>query len=218
MPRSPKKATASKGLYSVHPGVLMIHKWIEELPAKTGNSLPQWISLVQKQGPTGKKERVDWLKKKHGFGTNSAGWIAMRAQGPGDRGIEEDSPEEYLRAAEQYVEKMFAEKEALRPLYDELLRLGLGLGNDVKACPCTTIVPLYREHVFAQIKPTTRTRIDLGLALGDLKATGRLIDTGGFAKKDRITHRLPIASLADINKEVRDWLRRAYERDSSAGK
>jgi hypothetical protein len=74
-------------------------------------------------------------------------------------------------------------------------------------------VSLYRNHVFAQIKPTTRTRIDMGFALGDTKATGRLIDTGGFAKKDRITHRIPIAGLADIDAEVEEWMRAAYERD-----
>ena len=83
-----------------------------------------------------------------------------------------------------------------------------------KACPCSTIVPLYRNHVFAQIKPTTQTRIDMGFALGDLKATGRLIDTGGFAKKDRITHRIPITSAADIDDEVKHWLRVAYDRDA----
>src|SRR3954465_5876238 len=92
------------------------------------------------------------------------------------------------------------------PLYDRLLKLGLGIGKDVKACPCQTIVPLYRNHVFAQIKPTTRTRIDFGLALGDTKAKGRLIDTGGFAKKDRITHRFEITSLKDIDDEVKRWL------------
>jgi len=32
-----------------------------------------------------------------------------------------------------------------------------------------TIVPLYREHVFAQIKATTNSRIDLGLALTHYK-------------------------------------------------
>jgi len=48
---------------------------------------------------------------------------------------------------------MFAgPKEALRPLYDELLKLGRSLGKDVKVCPCQTMVPLYRNHVFAQIK------------------------------------------------------------------
>ncbi|PYT26441.1 MAG: hypothetical protein DMG57_21500 [Acidobacteria bacterium] len=44
---------------------------------------------------------------------------------------------------------------------------------------------MYRNHVFAQIKPTTRTRIDFGLALKDRKTPNRLIDTGGFVKKDR---------------------------------
>ena len=48
----------------------------------------------------------------------------------------------------------------------------------------------------------------------DTPATGRLIDTGGFAKKDRITHRIPIASLAEIDGEVRRWLRTAYEMDA----
>ena len=75
-----------------------------------------------------------------------------------------------------------------------LLALGRSLGSDVKVCPCKTIVPLYRKHVFAQIKPTTRTRIDLGLALKDTKVPKRLIDTGGLAKKDRITHRIEITS------------------------
>ena len=66
------------------------------------------------------------------------------------------------------------------------------MGADVKACPCKTMVPLYREHVFAQIKPTTNTRIDLGFALAHYKGKlpKRIVDTGGLAKKDRITHRI----------------------------
>jgi hypothetical protein len=137
-------------------------------------------------------------------------WIAERAVAKSD---DFGSPEAYLVAAERYVEDMYKGKEALRPIYDALLKLGLGLGKDAKACPCTTLVPLYRKHVFAQIKPATRTRIDLGFALGSRPAEGRLIDTGGFAKKDRITHRIPISSLAEIDDEVKHWLRTAFEED-----
>lgn len=123
-------------------------------------------------------------------------------------------PAAYLTAAERYVEEMFiGAKAALRPLYEQLLRLAFELGADVKACPCKTIVPLYRKHVFAQIKPSTNTRIDLGFALGARRAEGRLIDTGGFVKKDRITHRIPISSPPDIDNEVKRWLRLAYEED-----
>ncbi len=214
MARVAKKA-AGRPLYSVHPGVLMVQKWIAELKGKTGRSLEEWVALVKASGPSDEKACRAWLKEAHGFGSNSAWWLAERALARDDKGITEDDPESYLKAAEVYVEEMFAGPRAgLRPLYDELLALGLGLGDDVKACPCKTIVPLYRNHVFAQIKPATRTRIDLGFALGDAPATGRLIDTGGFQKKDRITHRIPIAAPAEIDGEVQRWLKAAYERDA----
>lgn len=204
----PKK----QSVYSVHPGVLMTQKWIAELKAKTGRSLEEWLKLIKKSGPKDEKARREWLKTEHGLGTNSASWLAERAEG---KGSETGDPDEYLKAAEGYVETMFSgNKEALRPIYDALLKLGLGIGNEAKACPCQTIVPLYRNHVFAQIKPTTRTRIDFGFALGDLKGAGRLIETGGFAKKDRITHRIAITSLEDIDDEVKHWLKSAYDRDA----
>ncbi|MGC1620335.1 MAG: DUF5655 domain-containing protein, partial [Candidatus Acidiferrum sp.] len=106
-------------------------------------------------------------------------------------------------------------KEKLRPIYQELLRLGKSMGADVKACPCKTMVPLYREHVFAQIKPTTNARIDLGFALTHYKGKlpKRIIDTGGMAKKDRITHRIRIESVDEIDAEVKRWLKTAYELD-----
>jgi hypothetical protein len=168
--------------------------------------------VVKTSGPGTEKNLREWLKQEFKLGANSAWWIAERAAG---KGSETDDPEAYLRAAEQYVERMYSGRKAvLRPLYDKLLVLGLSMGRDAKACPCETMVPLYRRHVFAQIKPTTQTRIDMGFALGALKAEGRLVETGGFAKKDRITHRIGISSPADIDGEVKRWLRVAYEGDA----
>ena len=215
----PRVSKPRKTLYGVHPAVAMMQKWIAELPAKTGRSLEQWIDLVQTEGPPAAADRREWLKNEHGLGTNAAWWIAERADPDFDPGLADDDPEKYLQAAERYVAEMFAgSKAGLRPLYDRLLQLGLGLAKDVKACPCKTIVPLYRQHVFAEIKPATRTRIDFGLALG--KATeplpARLIDTGGKAKKDRITHRFAITRVEEIDAEVERWLRRAYELDGLA--
>lgn len=204
-------ATKSHGRYSVHPGVAQIKKWVDEMPQKTGRSLEEWLALTKKSGPASEKERLQWLKKEHGLGTNSAAWIAGRLEG---KNTEEDSPEAYLKTAAEWVEAQYSGARAgLRPLYEELLKLGLGLSKDVMACPCKTMVPLYRKHVFAQIKPATNSRIDLGFALGNVKTPTRLIDTGGFAKKDRITRRIEIKSKPDIDDEVRRWLRKAYEMD-----
>jgi len=201
-----------KSVYSVHPGVLMTQKWLAELKQKTGRTRDEWLKVIRKDGPANEKARRDWLREKYGLNTMTATWLAERSFG---KGAEMEDPDLYLESAERDVDEMFSGGKAqLRPVYDALLKLGLKTGKEAKACPCTTIVPLYRNHVFAQIKPTTQTRIDMGFALGDMKPSGRLIDTGGFAKKDRITHRIPITSLDDIDDEVKRWLKVAYDRDA----
>jgi len=204
-------ATKTAGPYAVHPGVVMVQKWIKELPEKTGRSLEEWIALTRKSGPPTEKERCEWLKKEHKLGSNSAAWIAERLEG---KGMEEDSPDGYLKAAAEWVEAQYSgPRAALRPLYEQLLKLGFSLGKDVKACPCKTMVPFYRNHVFAQIKPSTNSRIDLGFALGNMKTPKRLIDTGGYEKKDRITRRIEVRSIDDIDEELQRWLKKAYEMD-----
>jgi hypothetical protein len=205
-------ATAkAKSLYSVHPGVKMMQDWVATLKEKTGRSLEEWIALVKKEGPAEEAKRREWLKSRHKLGTNAAWWIAERAAG---RGGEDSDPEAYLRTAVEWVEAQYAgKKQPLRPLYDRLLKMALALGGDVRACPCKTIVPLYRTHVFAELKPATNTRVDLSLALGKFKGKlpQRLIDTGGAKKGNRLTHRIAISTAADIDAEVQRWLRTAYE-------
>lgn len=205
------KSTAIK--YSVHPGVAMVMKWVAELKHKTGRDLDEWCTLIRKEAPTEMAARREWLKTKHQLGTNTAWWLAERADG---QPTWDESPESYLSYAPKWVDQMFeGPKAALRPLGDALMRLALEVGDDIKFCPCQTIVPFYRNHVIAQIKPSTRTRIDFGLSLGkEVPFTARLKDTGGIAKKDRITHKVEITKMEDIDASVKKWLRLAYERDA----
>ena len=65
-----RKTTAEAVWYDVHPGVAMVRKWADGLPAKTGRSLEQWAELVKKSKlPT--KEKREWLKREYGHGTNT---------------------------------------------------------------------------------------------------------------------------------------------------
>lgn len=192
----------------------MVQKWIDELRAKTGRTLDEWIIFLRKAGPKGEAECREWLKTEYKFGTNTAWWLAEKAFG-NPLGLADDNPEAYLRSAPVYVAQMYAGAKAeLRPVHDELIRLARSLGDDVRICPCKTIVPLYRRHVFAEIKPATQKRIDLGLALGDEPFTSRLLDTGGRAKKNRITHKVAMTSLSDIDLQIKRWLKEAYQRDA----
>jgi hypothetical protein len=201
--------------YDVHPGVAQMQVWIEELPEKTGRSLGQWMSAIRRERFKDEKAARAWLKAEHGVGTNTAWWLVERAFAK-DLSLMDDDPERYLALAPKYVAGQYAGKRAaLRPIFDRLVALARSLGGDIRVCPCKTIVPVYRGHVIAQIKPATNTRVDFGLALGGLvkkgtKVPARLIDTGGYAKKDRITHRIGLESPDEVDEFVGSWAGRAY--------
>ncbi|MSR53118.1 MAG: DUF4287 domain-containing protein [Gemmataceae bacterium] len=211
MPQS-SKAKSSAIVYSPHPSILMVVKWVSELKEKTGRDLDEWFAYIRKSGPDDLPARRQWLKEKHKLGTNTAWWLAERADG---QPTWDESPEQYLAIAATYVDEMFrGSKTAMRPLGDALMRLAREVSTDIKLCPCKTIIPFYRNHVIAEIKPSTKTRIDFGLALGkDVKFTSRFKDTGGLQKKDRITHKVEVTSLADLDAELKAWLNKAYDRD-----
>ncbi len=189
-------------IYSMHPGFAMEEAAVRNLKERTSRTIEEWVALLHAEGPADEKERRVWLKAEHGITTNYVLWIVERAAGRGPEGYDPDA-----NAEAQYAGK----KAHLGPIYESLLKLCLQLGDDVKACPAATIVPLYRKNVFAQIKPTTNSRIDLGLCLRGVAPGGRLIDTGGQATGDRITHRIAITSMDEIDDQVRYWLKRAYD-------
>jgi hypothetical protein len=194
--------------------VAYVQSILANFQAKTGQTLEAWVAHVKAEGPEDPKALTGWLKAQ-GLGTNQAAFVAQRAGATPGHAFD-DTPEGYLASAPRYVEAQYSGKKAAqRPLFEQVVALVRGLGPEVKVCPCETIVPFYRNHVFAELKPFV-SRLDLGLALGDPAGvkdpSGRLRDTGGFAKKDRITHRLEILSGADLEL-ARPLLLWAYEQD-----
>jgi hypothetical protein len=199
------------GTYDVHPSIAYVQTVLANLAVKTGRTVDDWSDLLRRENP---RDAKAWLKAQ-GLGGTQAGFVLQRATAEPGHAFD-DTPEGYLAAAPGRVDAQYSgKKAALRPLFERIVALARGLGSDVKVCPCETIVPFYRNHVFAEVKPFA-SRLDLGFALGDpatVKDPGvRLKDTGGFAKKDRITHKLEIVSEGDL-KAALPWLKQAYERD-----
>ena len=198
--------------YDVHPGVQMMQKWVEELPSKTGRTLDQWAELVSKLKTKVRKERIAFLKEKHKLGTNSAWFIVDYVE---DKNTWDGDPAIYLKQAVKYVDGMFSGGTAgLRPIFEKLQTAARKLGKDVKVCPCKTIVPFYRNRVFAQVNPITKTRVELGLVLVDVPFKGLLKKNPRANEKDRIQHIIPLESPEDVTKEVLGWLKKAYDQDA----
>lgn len=199
--------------FDVHPGVAMVQKWVAELPEKTGRSFDEWTALVKKLKHSTSKEKREHLKVEYRLGTVAAGWLVEAVDGTVTWDADPDS---YLRAADEYVAAMYAgAKEHLFPIFEKLIDAGRSLGTDVFVCPCKTMVPLYRSRVFAEIKPTTRTRVDLSLALGEVPESGVLkVNVQRVKKGDRLTHIIALESPKGVTAEVKKWLKMAYRKDA----
>jgi Bacteriocin-protection, YdeI or OmpD-Associated/Domain of unknown function (DUF5655) len=78
-------------------------------------------------------------------------------------------------------------------------------------------VPIYRKHVFAEMRPVDGA-VEANLALGDVPAKGRLLASDGRQPGDRLTHRVVLRSLGDVDAEFKGWLKVAYANGAGAMK
>lgn len=174
---------------------------IDNLPAKTGKSLAEWFKVIQSAGADKHGDIMKLLKGEHAVTHGYANTIALlyRQQQSGGPPTEENLVEE------QYADA----KSGLRPIYEAVLSAVAAFGPDVEIAPKKTYVSLRRSKQFAIVQATTRTRVDLGLNLKNEPPAGRL--EGGNVFSGMCTHRVQLASPADVDAQVVSWLKLAYE-------
>lgn len=169
---------------------------IANFPEKTGKSLEDWIKLAKKSGLNKHGEVVKMLKTDHGMGHGFANVVAAKTLSAGDEPAGDD-----LIAA-QYA----GPKAALRPIYDAIEKYVKSLGKNVEIAPKKASVSFRRNKQFALASPATKTRIDLGINLKGVEPTGKLEAWGGM-----VSHRVRLEKPADLDKDVKAWLKQAYE-------
>ncbi len=167
---------------------------LANIPEKTGKPLADWIALIAKSGHEKHGAIMKFLKEEHGVTHGFANLIAAKSRETG---------EEVDLVAAQYS----GAKEALMPLYEEIVAFAKTLGNDVEVAPKKTSVSLRRKKQFALITPATKTRIDLGVALKGEDPTARLETYNAMC-----SHRVRLENGADFDEEVKGWVREAYSR------
>lgn len=94
-------------------------------------------------------------------------------------------------------------------MYDKLAKMIEGFGKDVEFSPKKAYVSLRRSKQFGLIQPSTATRLDLGLNLKGVSPAGRLEASGSW--NAMCTHRVKLTSVAEIDAEVKAWLKLAYD-------
>ena len=178
----------------------MAEAMINNMEAKTGKPLPEWIKIVQSSGLEKHGQVVKMLKGDHGVTHGFANLIAHKSKDAGQPPVEKTD-----LVSAQYA----GSKAALRPIYDALLAMINEFGEDVEIAPKKSYVSLRRNKQFGLIQPSTKTRVDVGINIKGKEATERLENSGSF--NSMVSHRVRLSDATDVDAELAGWLREAYE-------
>ena len=173
---------------------------IDNLHKNTGKTLEQWIDIVNRENFTKHGEINKFLKETHGLTHGFANLVAHKAKGS-DAGSADDQDE--------LITKQYQGKEHFKPVYQKIMSEIEKFGNDIEIAPKNAYVSLRRKKQFALLQPATKTRFEIGIILKGQESQGKLesINTANAM----CSHKINIAEINDIDNEVIEWLRKAYE-------
>jgi hypothetical protein len=174
------------------------------LRERTGRDLDEWLAVVKDSGidPLDQNAVRRWLKEEHGVLQNSQ-WViadaAARAAG-------------WVRpSVDEYVDSQYqGPKAGLRPIYDRLAEVVLGLGPGISVEGRSTYTPFVRGRQFAAVAPATKNRVDLGLRFTDPPDNSRLAPAKAPGQS---THKVALTSLDEVDDELVELLRIAYDQN-----
>ena len=191
-----------------------------------GKPIAAWLALVKASKLQKHTEVVAMLKREHGLAHGAAHRIGLlaRAETATAAGSSGESsgqpgagtpagsratggkpaPSDQDPAGALYAGK----KEALRPIHDALMKAIGAFAKDLEVAPKAGYVSLRSRKQFAMIKPAAK-HVEVGLILRDVAPTARLEASGTF--NALFTHRVRVATVADVDKALVAWLRKAYD-------
>ena len=178
----------------------MAQTMIDNLPAKTGKSLQEWLVIVRGSGLQKHGEVIRLLKGEHGMTHGFANLVAHKFLNPDPGSSAEDGD----LVAAQYA----GTKAPLKPIYEKIVSLVKGFGPEVEIAPKKSYVSLRARKQFAIVQPSTQTRVDLGINLKGRDPQGRLEASGSF--NSMVSHRVRLASPEEVDAEVKNWLEAAF--------
>jgi hypothetical protein len=175
-----------------------------QLERQTGEGVEAWNRRIEAAGPVDEPALRAWLKQEHEVTGYPAMLLAWETFG---------YPDFLTATADELVDAQYADRPDLRPIFDAVIAAVSALpGAEIQARK-TYVSLVSPRRMFGIVQASTKKRVDLGLRLDDVEPQGRLLLAKSLGS-DRITRRLALESVEDLDDEALDWIRRAYDADS----
>ncbi len=179
--------------------------YLDNIKTKTGKSPEDFLAAAKAKGmlepgvKTG--QIVAWLKEDYGLGYGHAMAIVNTFKHVTGPKVTND----------QRITKLFTgQRTVWRKPFDDLLDKLKGFGPDVRPAATDSYISLLRGNSKFGIVQISEKRLDIGIKLKDAEATSRMEAAGSW--NAMVTHRVRITDPGQIDGNVIDWLKRAYDK------
>ena len=175
-----------------------------QLERQTGEGVEAWNRRIKAAGPADEPALRTWLKEEHDVTGYPAMLLAWETFG---------YPDFLTATADELVDAQYADRPDLRPIFDAVIAAVSALSGAEIQARKTYVSLVSPRRMFGIVQASTKKRVDLGLRLDDVEPQGRLLLAKSLGS-DRITRRLALESVDDLDDEALDWIRRAYDANS----
>jgi Domain of unknown function (DUF5655) len=172
--------------------------WVRVLEQSTGVELATWNKRVEREGFGDEQSLRAWLSQQ-GVAGYAQTLLVMERFG---------YPDFLTASADQLIDGQYADRPALRPIFDAIVDAVLELGEVIIQARKTYVSLVSPRRTFARVQPTTKTRVDLGLRLEGQGPGGRLQPS---TIQETMKLQIGLTSADQVDAEVLRWLRQAYE-------
>jgi hypothetical protein len=174
--------------------------WVRVLKKQTSEGLDNWNQQIREASIADESDLRSWLSAR-GVTGYAQSLLVMERFG---------YPDFIFATPDQLLEKQYAGRVHLRPIYDAIISAATACDELVIQVRKTYVSLVARRRTFARVQPT-KTRVDLGLRLESCKAGGRL-------EESRMHHtmrvQIALTTPSEVDDEVRHWLEVAYIENS----
>lgn len=184
-------------------GKRLEQEFIDTAKEKTGHDLAEWLDILAGSGETKTNSMIGWLKSNHNLNHAQANFITIIYQNDGK------ATQDYEVLFANLFDKLAHQK----PLYDKLEKLiaeTFTAEEDVVCIPTKSYVSIEAKRVFACAK-INKGNIRIGLDLGDMPFDEYLLPAKSLGAMPNIAHMIEVVSADEINEQVVNYLRLAYD-------
>src|SRR5678816_2373058 len=174
--------------------------WVRVLESQTSEGLDTWNHRIREVSLTNERQLRTWLSDQ-GVTGYAQSLLVMERFG---------YPDFLLATADELIQKQYADRAHLRPIYDAIIIAAEHYGELVIQARKTYVSLVTPRRTFARVQPR-KTHVDLGLRLENCEVGGRL-ETSRLHHTMRV--QIALTKPAEVDAEVQHWLELAYRENS----